>query len=279
MIGSHVIHELGVSGQHFGHTLQIVGAVDEVLVELGIGAHHDVFKHLAGRPAFAVAQIQGIFPVGHLGGQFIAQRPELVPGDVLMIRNGHTVLFKYVDIVENHIGLMNADGHDILVAIGGGAQCFQAGKRALGQIAVFPHLVQVQQHIAVQIGLDFLAGMGLEGFGALARLLQHLYLHHHGTARTAGNGVGLGLDLAVRIAKALDHTLDGILFAARRPPVVHIHGALLLGGLQDGGNVHGIRVFLFILLGSQRGGGGQRQDARQCKRCKSFQLHSLRSFL
>ena len=61
--------------------------------------------------------------------------------------------------------------------------------------------------------------MCLEGLRAFACLLQNFNLHDHGAAGTAGDGVGLGLDFAVDILKAIHHALDGVLFTAGRPPI------------------------------------------------------------
>ena len=180
-----------------------------------------------------------------------------------MVGKRNAQFLKHMDVVENNIGLVDADGHNVLVAVRGGTQLLQAGQGTLTELSIIPNLIQIQQHTGLEVRLNFLAGVCLEGLRAFSRLLQYLHLHHHRAAGTAGDGVGLGLDFAVDILKAIHHALDGVLFTAGCPPMVNVHRSLFIGGLQDGRNVHVIGVFLGVL----RCGGAQGQGRNcQCRR-------------
>lgn len=84
-----------------------------------------------------------------------------------MIGNLHAILFKYVDVVEDHVALVNADGHDILVAVRSGAQVLQTGQGTGADGGIVPYLVKVEQKAGGQVGFDLLAGVRLEGFRLL----------------------------------------------------------------------------------------------------------------
>ena len=51
----------------------------------------------------------GVFPFGKLLAQLFAQGNKSLPGDGLF-RRFHPILFKHVDVIPNHIGLMNPNG-------------------------------------------------------------------------------------------------------------------------------------------------------------------------
>ena len=188
-----------------------------------------------------------------------------------MVRDFHAVLFEHVDVVEDDVGLVDADRHHVVVAVRRGAHINQAGDQAVFNFAVFPHAVQVQQQVGGQVGLDFLAGMGLERLRALARLGQHLDLHNHRAAGAAGDGVGFGVRILVGIAEFRDDALDGVLFAAGGPPVIDVHGAFGLGIVNDRFEIQVIRVDLGV-LGCQRARAGYRQEQGQQQGNQFFHL-------
>ncbi len=164
-----------------------------------------------------------------------------------MVRDGYAVFLKYMDIVKDNVGFMDSNRNNILVPVGSGTQVFQAGKGTCTEVSIIPDLIEIQQHPGIEVGLDFLSRVCLKGFGAFARLLQNLDLHHHGTARTTGDGVGLGPYLPIGIIKAFDDALNGVLFSSRSPPMVHIHSAFFIRVLQNSGKVHFLSRSLFPL--------------------------------
>ena len=276
MVGRDVIHQLGVSRQHLRHILDVIDAVDEVLIDFRVSAHHDVLERLTCRPALAVAKVDRVLAVGHFRRQLVADVPELVPCDVLVIRNRNPVLLEHMDIVEDNIRLVDANRHDVVLAVRRGQQVLDARQDTLVKLRVVPQLGQIQQHVRIEVRLNFLTGMRLECFRALARLLKHLDLHNHGTAGAARNGVRLRFHLAVRAFEFVDDGFNRILLAASRPPVVDVDCAFCRGILQHSGEINVIGAALLALGG--KGTGRQRrncQHTRQQQRTEFFQLHCL----
>ena len=103
MIRRNIVHQLRICGKHLRDRLHVVVSVDEILIDLRVCTHHDIFKYLTCRPALAVAKVERVFPIRHGGGELIADGPELFPCDVLVFRNLHAVFFKDVLVVEDDV--------------------------------------------------------------------------------------------------------------------------------------------------------------------------------